>query len=907
MPVTLLLHRNTSGGALPRCPDRLPLRPVARRGIRRSLLNRGRVSASVPRRKLPSRNLVLWRRHARRWAGPVVLALALAIAAWAIHNELSDIDFDDIVAGFSGLSGWSVALALAFTAASFLALVGYDVSAFRYFRIKAPPARLVLGSFCGYAIANTAGFALLTGASARYRIHAASGMSLFDAGRIALFCALAFGAGVTLIGAVGMLLEPDALVELSRLPESVIRAIGVAMLVSVLGILVFAALERPIRIGRTRFTMPSLPLSLAQLAFCAADIAFAAAAFYVLLPVAGDVSYLEFVAVYCAALAIGILSHVPGGVGVFDAVILAAFAGRTGPAELVAGLLAFRIVYYILPFFLALAIMAFVELHRHRGKARPAHPKLAGMGHATAPALAAGVALLSAAVLLVSGATPAVSDRLDRLALLAPAWLVEAAHLLSAALAGALLYLAFGLLRRLGGAFRASVVCLALGALLAVLKGLALWESIFLAAAAVTLLPFSYAFRRRAGLLDQPVPAAWLAAVALALGATAWLTFFAFQHEALSIDLLAVFAVDAEAPRALRGLAATALTALLFAAAFVMRAPHAPMPNPPTMDDIEAALAIASREGRPEPLLVGLRDKAVRFSEPRHAFVMFGVKERSWIALGDPVGPDGERIELVWRFREAAYAARSRPIFYQASARMAPAYAEVGLDLLRVAEKAVIDLAAFSPDSPGGSDLADLVLRARRQGLRVEFLPPGGLFAARSELAGLSRDWLARRGGRERAFCFGRFDLDYLSRTEIAVLRRGGETVAFANVLAPASGGEAGIDLLRHGAGLPDGALELLVAQLAAALKRRGFSALSLGPTPLLWQVEPVPSRAWTRLTAATVEHGERIWGRGPTRRFKERFAPDWVPVYMALPGDLDPLLALADIEALIESRRPGV
>ena len=839
------------------------------------------------------------RRTLRRWLSPLLLALLLALAAFAIHHELKAIRPEDIVAGFRALP-WSAILAsLGFTALSYCALIGYDVSAFRYLRLKPPVHRLVIGSFCGYAIANTAGFAVVTGTSVRYRIHARSGLSFADAGRIGLFTALAFGIGVTVTGALGLLIEPDAISAFFYMPRNTVRGLAALVLAVVLALLVLAALGRTLSIGRFRLPLPSFRLSAMQLALSGLDIAFAAAALHVLLP--AGIGYLEFVAVFCAAIAAGVLSHVPGGVGVFDAVILSAFAWRISPGALVVALLVYRVIYFLIPFALALGVLAFVEAARHSKRARlhlvRAAQGLGGVADALAPSVAAGTALIAAILLLVSSATPAYETRITLLGSVLPLPLIESAHFLSGVVASGLMFLTLGLFRRLNAAFWLTLLLLVLAGFLALLKGLAYGETLFLLLAALALFPLRDAFRRSTALLDEPLTPASLAFFALLLASIGFVAFFAFEHTQYTDRMWFEFALDRAAPRSLRALVAASVTTLLLATAMLLRAPSRPRAAPAGAEERTQAARIVAAQDRAEANLALLSGTSLLFSESGRAFIAYGAHGRSWIALGDPVGAGDDMAELIWRFRELAARARARPALYRISPDLIDACIDAGLELLKIGEDARVPLQGFARRT--GPRAKAALARARADGLGFELVPKDELVWLAPALGALAD---AKQAGSPEGAGPGMAApvSATLARFDIALLRRHARPVGFARVFGTATRRECVIDVLRLGAGLPDYATEFLLASLALELEARGVATLGLGVSPLADEALS-PAR---HLDALVMEHGARFLDEVAPRAVKAGLDPVWVPRYLAHVADADPGAILADAGALIAGAR---
>ena len=162
---------------------------------------------------------------------------------------------------------------------------------------------------------------------------------------------------------------PDLIAAVTHLPADWPRALGGGVLIGALGVLLLCRWCRRVRVARWTLPLPSARLAALQLLISGADLVVSAAALYVLLPESAGVTYAEFVPLFGIALAAGLLSQVPGGVGVFELVMLYGLAGRVAPQDVAAGIIAYRAIYYLLPLVVATGALTAIEARRHWGSA----------------------------------------------------------------------------------------------------------------------------------------------------------------------------------------------------------------------------------------------------------------------------------------------------------------------------------------------------------------------------------------------------------------------------------------------------------------------------------------------------------------------------------------------------------
>src|ERR1700728_1898988 len=286
------------------------------------------------------------RRSALRRLGIAASVLIVAFAATIFIRTLIRIDPTKVKAAIAGTGGDQIALSFAFTALSYLALTGYDALALRHLKIKVPYRLTALASFTSYAFSFTLGFPLVTGAAVRYWVYGPAGLS---AGKIAGLTAVAgitFWLGMGLVVGAGFLSASDPIADIDHFHPLANRLIGLGAIAAL--IVYFAWITR-MRWRSTavvgNFKLPGPRLTLGQMALGVIDICSASAALYVLLPRDNRLGFPAFATLYSFAAVLGIASHAPGGIGVFEATILQGVGGSSQDAVL-ASLLLFRGVYY---------------------------------------------------------------------------------------------------------------------------------------------------------------------------------------------------------------------------------------------------------------------------------------------------------------------------------------------------------------------------------------------------------------------------------------------------------------------------------------------------------------------------------------------------------------------------------
>ncbi|AZD28010.1 bifunctional lysylphosphatidylglycerol flippase/synthetase MprF [Pseudomonas chlororaphis] len=845
----------------------------------------------------------------RQPIGMVVTLLLFGIALIACRHLLSELDLYALHDSILDVPKPALLGALAATVVGFVILLGYEWSASRYAGVNLPPRTLALGGFTAFAIGNAIGLSLLSGGSVRYRLYARHGVGAGDVAHMTLFASLSLGCALPPLAALATLSNLPAASAALRLSEGLLASIAGAVLllcaILVIGIYRRRLPEQPlpdnllVKAGRRTLRLPGRRLTLLQLLITALDVAAAATVLYLLLPEAPPFG--AFLLVYLLALAAGVLSHVPGGVGVFEAILLAAFADKLGAAPLAAALLLYRLIYVILPMLVACVLLLINEAQR-LFQTRQSLRAASGLA---APILAVLV-FLSGVVLLFSGVTPEIDTRLQHIGFLIPHRLVDASHF-GASLVGVLcLLLAQGLRRRLSAAWILTTILLLVGAVLSLLKGFDWEEASLMTLTASLLAIFRRSFYRPSRLTELPFSPLYLVASVCVLGASIWLLLFAYQDVPYSHQLWWQFTLDADAPRGLRSLLGAAVLLVVVSLTWLLRTAR-PVIHLPNGEELDRAAKILMASSQPDGGLSLTGDKALLFHPNDDAFLMYARRGRSLVALYDPIGPPQQRAEMIWQFRDLCDVHHARPVFYQVRAENLPYYMDIGLTAIKLGEEARVDLNRFDLEAKGKEmkDLRYTWNRGTRDGLSLEIHEAG--HAPMDELKVISDAWLTGKNVREKGFSLGRFSEDYLKHFRIAIIRFEGRPVAFANLLETYSHDLASLDLMRAHPEAPKLTMEFMMVGLIQHYKNHGYARFSLGMVPLSGLQPRRGAPLTQRLGSMVFRRGEQLYNFQGLRRFKDKFQPDWEPRYMAVPAGLDPLVALADTAALIAGGLTGL
>ncbi|MBS0490253.1 MAG: bifunctional lysylphosphatidylglycerol flippase/synthetase MprF [Proteobacteria bacterium] len=810
--------------------------------------------------------------------------LVFAAALGVLRQELQGQNFDSIARAFGSVSSTALLLAAGATVASYACLAVSERWALAAIGRSLSPLRIALATFVSYALSNGLGFSAATGGAARLRFYRAWGLSLAEVTAVTLMAGVAVTLGGVVCAGMAILLIPGA--------APILAWIGALAIVPT----TFWLLRPPRRtalLPGVEFTRPGPALRFSAIAAGIADWVFSGLALYILLPAPTFADFAPFMVIFVLGSLVSAASGLPGGIGVFDAILLSLSHRFGATHENVAALLLYRLIYVVGPLALTALGLAGYQLRRLDRAATTTGFRIA---EAIAPAILATLVFCFGAALLLAAANLPMP--------LPPPepWMAALpSRPLATSLLGALLVIvAMALWRRLEAGFYATFALLSLGAAMELWRGFGVATAGPLLVLAAALALSRRAFDRQSAGFHHVISPAWLAAAGLAGVSSLVLALATRDVRALA---------DQPWWRWLRpggdfGVAAVAagLASLgLLIAIWWLASPSPREPRRPSKDEMARAARIVDAASgiSCDALLYRMGDKSFVFSPSGLSFVMFRAYHGRWIAMGDPVGPPDDRSAAIEAFIAAADAADAKAVFYAVEAASLPTLLAAGLSAQKIGESGSVDLAHFDLKGKAHEDLRHALNSASRSHLRFDVLAADAPTTPWHDLEAVSDSWLDAHAGAEKTFSLGSFDVDYLRQFPIAVLRRGEQVVAFANVMITPDRARFGPDLVRADADAPHGTTDALLGHLILWGKAQQLGVFELGMAPLsglpLNAVAPISTHveAWIFRTANS------LYGFQGLREYKEKFTPTWRDIFLAADPDVNPLIALSDVALL--------
>jgi len=829
---------------------------------------------------------------------PIVI---FSLSLITLHKQLHHISLEEIHSVFSHISSVDVFFVFVFTFLSYIMLICYDLLAMHYIGHWIPLEKTVKSSFISTSISYSIGFNFLTSGSIRYRLYSLYGLTLFDVGKIVTFCSLTFWMGFSFIGGILLISHPLNLPESISIPSLFFKIIGALLLLLLFAYFFFCFKQKRIRVKETDLHFPNIKIASLQLLVASLDYIFVGCVFYFLLPHYGHISFFYVLTILMISQIIGLISTVPGGLGVFEAVMLFMLTPFFHSNDVIATLVVFRTVYYFVPFIMGLLLLSHNELNVRNKLLIKLHKNTVSRISIFTPQIFALLIFLAGMVLLFFEALPPQIENMRLINRIIPLPLIESSSLLSSIIGVLLLILAKSLWKRIDGAYLLSLIVLLLGSIFSILKGSNYIGVIILFTIFLTLLPQRKYFYRKSSLLNQTFSRDNIIVISFVVLSFIWFGFFVHRHADYSREMLWQFGIDSHASRFLRSAVASIFMLFIVGILKLLGSSSKDL-KLPDEDEIDNARIIIRKSKTTSGNLALLKDKYLIFDAAKESFIMYGISGKSWICMGDPIGKIHNIKDLIWDFHEMANLHQGWTVFYEVSEKYIPYYLDIGLTLIKIGEEARVQLSEFSLEGSAGKDFRYSVKRMEKDGFHFEVMQSEDIPAHAQELKRISDAWLEIKNTKEKSFSMGSFKKEYLANFPLAIIKKGDQIAAFANIWVTADKEEMAIDLMRYDPNISNSTMEYLFTKLMLWGKEKGFNYFSLGMSPLSGLENRTLAPLWNKIGSTIFTHGDYFYNFKGLRAYKEKFNPIWEPRYIALPKGIRQMFVLKDIALLISS-----
>ncbi|CAG7856981.1 Phosphatidylglycerol lysyltransferase [biofilm metagenome] len=836
--------------------------------------------------------------------------IVFVCALLMVHNQLKDQDIDNILSTLNTTPAWLILFAFVLTILNYLILAAYDGLAL-YFtgHTKIPLPKVISAALLSYAISNNTGHAWAAGGSIRYRFYSKWGVPGWDILKISLFLAITYLLGALTLGFIGSLLLPYYSAHPGQSPNAIywISLICGATLVAYWAAVCYW--KKPIKFKDFELYMPSVSITFWQTVISSIDIVLSSVVLWVLLMDKVDISFSGFVMVFVVAQVAGVISQVPGGIGVFEGSFLWLMSDIQGSDQhtaLIGALLLFRVIYFIFPLVLAgggLFGYELFERHQSEGKKRSHIIRLLT---AIIPRLYAFYLMLAGSLLVVSGLLRN-PDSIILIKAIIPFPFFDMSPTASSLFGLLLLFLARGIRLKIDAAWYSNLFLLGWGIVVAWMNPASWREAIALSVVFAMMLPTRRRFRRPSSLPQMSISKYWLATSSMVLAGSVGLGLFACEDNQQNSLFDGVLCLD-DKHQSFWLLILAVIAPLGYGLWRLLSVAPPTTLQKPSATELAEAQALLVQSPHTQGYLALLGDKYLLWNPERSAFIMFEVTSTFWIALSDPIGNPSAFKALLRRFQEQADRHGAKPVFYKVGTEMLPYYLDLGLSLYKLGEEAKVHLPAFSLQGKQHDKQRGRRNKFTKLGYHFEILTGQAVEQAMPCLRRISDTWMASKQVREKGFSLGFFDEPYLSRTDVAVIKdEAGVIRAFANLWLTANHEEIAIDLMRYDPNTEKGIMDYLFAELMLWGKAENYRSFSMGLAPLAGLEQFPLAPLWHKIGGTLFDLGDQFYNFKGLHEYKAKYTPSWESRYLATPGGLSTPFIMILITCLISGGWEGI
>ncbi|MDR0486253.1 MAG: phosphatidylglycerol lysyltransferase domain-containing protein [Elusimicrobiota bacterium] len=819
----------------------------------------------------------------KKWLKILLILAGLLIfvaALYLLNSQLKSINPKDVLLALSDISNIKIAAAMLCALGYYMLLGGYDIIAFHHINknVRLKPREIFFACFVSNALGNNTGYSMLFGGSLRYRLYSVYNVSIVDITKVIFFSSATIWLGLFAAGGLIFILDPVSLAETTGYNITT-RTAGVLFL-SILSVyIVLCSLNlQSIKFGKKQFSFPNIQTAAIQIALATADWVIASLTLYILMP-SGIVSYFVLLKVFLVAQLLGILSQVPGGIGVFETSIAVLLPQIISNPSVIGGLLAYRAIFYFFPLSIALFTLAVYEIARLIKKV---DEKTKYFGKAVSSVLVQILTIstfFGAIIAIFTTSTPFNILDLKKIVSLIPLGMLNLSHFLLSITAVGLLFTSRALQLRIENARKWALIFISCAIVFSIVMGgnliiLAYFICLFAAIFAAK----KYFYRKRS-MLNIPFNTMWFCAVIGIFTAAVWIGFIANKQDILlwikhpAIFIEALFG-DEESSRFLRTVIGISVLFALIAVEQIFRKAF----NKTVYFTADDAKLLIQNTNYVYAFNALMGNKKLFSNEAKDTFLMYQNIGANRIALGDPIGVSENKRELIWQFKESGDRDNMRVSFVGVGNKYINAYRDTGLDIVSIASEAKIVLKDFKSNGYFQS-LSETI---SAEGFLYEIKKSDEFYKYEASFESIDKLWEKENNYINRNFIPGDYSADCARGFDFGILKdRNGNISGFSILSGTQNKYEASSEIARY-INCPKNIFEFIIYQNVLWAKEKEYRFFNLGYT--YTKEDSEKEKDFARFFAKILAFSEHFNNDFKAlKEFKDRFDPVWDEKYAAI------------------------
>lgn len=796
--------------------------------------------------------------------------IIFVVAIMLLSNEMKNYSYQQILDTLKAIPSFKICTALVLALLYYLILGGYDVIAFKYINVPLKFKNVLFTCFISNALGNNTGYSMLFGGSIRYRLYSLYNVSMINVTKVLFFSSATIWFGLLIIGGVVFTFFPVNFSDNKFFFESSVP-LGILFLIIVcLYTLLSFFKSKPIKIfNKFTITFPDIKITLWQMLLATADWVIASCTLFVLLP-QGEISYITLLQIFLVAQMLGILSQVPGGMGVFETAIVMMLPQATESSYVMGALLAYRAIFYFFPLSIALLLLASHEFFRARKRFKVLARFYGGRMASLIPQALSISIFISGAIILFSGVTTVSSSVIKRFVEYIPVAILDSLHFTISVIGIMLLFMSRGLLLRIKRAYSMTVILLALLFPLALINGYGYEKIVFLVVMLALVIPSKKYFYRPLSLIAVKLNMLWFFLISAVFITSTWLCFFVYRPDLHSLtDFITNLFSASDSARSLRVCIGMAITIAIVIISEIWKRYR--------YKQSSIDLANIKKISDNSRYVYGnyAFENRNLFDMNTGSFMMYSQINNNAIVFGDPVGDNKSARELIWDFKEMTDLKNIKPTFVYLGYKNLKVYDDIGLDIASFGVDANVSLEKFSPDAKSLSDIKMLSQDLDKKGYVFEIVDKEYFMKNNKYIGFIDYQWEKEFGNLRNKM----FDVSVNGANKYIIIRKDNFISAYAYLLLAQNKYEVFVSNVRYTTDCDENILKYILFNSIKWAKQNDYKWFNLGLTPTN---ETIIDEDFTKKAKIFVFAEHFKYDMKALVEFKTKFNPVWKKKYVA-------------------------
>lgn len=796
--------------------------------------------------------------------------IIFVVAIMLLSNEMKNYSYQQILDALQAIPSFKIYLALILALSYYLILGGYDVVAFKFINIPIKFKNVFFTCFISNALGNNTGYSMLFGGSIRYRLYSLYNVSILNVTKVLFFSSATIWFGLLIIGGIVFTFFPVEFSD-SKFFFNSSKPIGIFFLIVVFSYTLLSLFKsKPIKLfNKWTITFPNIKITLWQMLLATADWVIASCTLFVLLP-AGEIPYITLLQIFLVAQMLGILSQVPGGMGVFETAIVMMLPEATQSSYVMGALLAYRAIFYFFPLGIALLLLASHEFFRAKKRFKVLARFYGGRMASLIPQALSVSVFIGGTIILFSGVTDVSSSIIQRLNNYISPIILDFLHFAVSVIGIILLFISRGLILRIKKAHTIAVILLSLLFPLALINGYGHEKIIFLLVLLSLIIPAKKYFYRDLNLISVKLNMLWFSLISAVFIASTWLCFFVYRPDFYSWDkFINILFSASDAGRSLRICIGIIITIAIVIVVetwkrYKYKQSSIDLNNIKKISD--SSIYVYGN--------YAFENKNL-FDMNTGSFIMYSQINNNAIVFGDPVGNIKTGKELIWSFKEMTDLKGITPIFVYLGYKNLKIYDDIGLDIASFGVDANISLSNFSQDTKELSDMKQLSEKLDESGYSFEIVDKNEFIKNKKYIGFVDYQWEKDFGNLKNKM----FDISVNSANKYIIIKKDNFISAYAYLLLSNHGYEVFVSNVRYITDCHKEILQYILFKAVIWAKQNDYKWFNLGLTP---SDEVIIDENFNSKARIFVFAEHFKYDMSALKEFKSKFNPVWKKKYVA-------------------------